>query len=171
MLFLIARSHVGLVRFDPDLEEVDQLVLRRVVFAMPHARAGAHALHVPGADHRAVAHRVLVREPALEDITDDLHVAVTVRAETLARLDAVLVDDAKGAEPHVLRVLVVREGKGVEGAKPAVLGKASFLAAANLHHGRLSHSCSVALNDEGYDAPDISEIKRNLSIIFIKISE
>jgi hypothetical protein len=92
---------------------------------------------------------------------------VAVRAEALPRLDAVLVDDAKGAEPHVLRVVVIREGKGVEGAKPAVLGKASFVAAANLHHDRLS----VVLNDEEYDAPDIFEIKQNLSIISIKIFE
>jgi hypothetical protein len=78
---------------------------------------------------------------------------VAVRAEALARLDAVLVDDAKGAEAHVLRVVVVREGKGVEGAKPAMLRKAPFLAAANLHHDRCP---SVTLNDEEYDAPDIS---------------
>jgi hypothetical protein len=64
--------------------------------------------------------------------------------------------------------VIVREGKGVEGAKPAVLGKTSFLAAANLHHDLYS---SVTLNDEMYDAPDIYEIKRNLSIISIKISE
>ena len=52
---------------------------------MRDAGARAHALHVAGADHRARAHAVLVRERALEHVGDDLHVAVPVRAEALRR--------------------------------------------------------------------------------------
>jgi hypothetical protein len=58
-----------------------------VELAVHHAAAGAHALHVAGADHAgrlAIAHAVLVRQLAREHIADDLHVAVAMRAEAAA---------------------------------------------------------------------------------------
>jgi hypothetical protein len=50
------------------------------------------------------------------------------------RLNSVLVDDPQGAETHVGRVVVVREGKTVERVEPAVLGMSSFIATPNLDH-------------------------------------
>ena len=105
-----------------------------VELAVPHAAAGAHALHVARHDGRAVAHRVLVRELALEHVADDLHVAVAVRAEARAGLHAVLVDDAQRAEAHVLRVVVVGEGEAVIRIEPAVVGVAAFVGAAQGDH-------------------------------------
>jgi hypothetical protein len=48
-----------------------------------------------------------------------------------------LVDHAQGAEPHVLRIVVLGERECVEGLEPAVLGKTPFLAAADFHHGEV----------------------------------
>jgi Arc/MetJ family transcription regulator len=100
-----------------------------VELAVQHAGAGAHALHVAGQDDagvcaagRAVAHAVLVRQRAVEHITDDLHVAMAVRAEAGARRDAVVVDDAQVAHAHVARVVVVGEREAVETLQPAVVG-------------------------------------------------
>jgi hypothetical protein len=84
-----------------------------VELAVQHAGAGAHALHVAGADHAggrrrrrlAVAHRVLVRQRAFEHVADDLHVAVAMRAEAGAGGDAVFVDDTQVAHAHVRRVV------------------------------------------------------------------
>jgi hypothetical protein len=68
-----------------------------------HAAAGAHALHVAGANRRAVADGIAMRELAREHVADDFHVAVAVRAEALAGGDAILVDDAQRTELDVLR--------------------------------------------------------------------
>ena len=61
---------------------------------MTHATARPLRPVVAAADHGAIAHAVAVGELSLENIGDDLHVAVPMRAEPLAALHAVLVDDA-----------------------------------------------------------------------------
>jgi hypothetical protein len=48
---------------------------------MAHAGAGAHHLDVAGLGAALIAERVLVRDRALADIGDDLHVGVRVRRE------------------------------------------------------------------------------------------
>ena len=50
-----------------------------------------------------------MRELAGEHVADDLHVAMAVGAETLARRYAVLVDDPQRAEFDVLGVEIVGE--------------------------------------------------------------
>ena len=87
----------------------DDLVRRVIVFAVTHARARAHALHLAGIDHVAVAHAVFVFETAAQDVGDDLHVAVAVGGKAAPRLHAILVDDAQRAEAHEARVVVVAE--------------------------------------------------------------
>ena len=95
VLLLVLRGDARHVRLDPDLQEMGDPVLGVVELAVAHAAARAHALHVAGPDHarRCVlggtrAHAVLVRELAVEDVADDLHVAVAVRAEAAPRGDA-----------------------------------------------------------------------------------
>ena len=91
--------------------EVRRRAGRVVELAVLDAGAGAHALHVARADGGAVAQAVLVPQFAGEHVGDDLHVAVAVRAETGARRDAVLVDDAQVADAHVARVVIVGRTK------------------------------------------------------------
>src|SRR3954471_2288511 len=134
MLLLVGRRDAALRGLDPDLQEMRDALLVLVELAVGHAAAGAHALHVAGNDHRARAHRVLVRERAVEHVADDLHVAVPVGAEALAGVDAILVDHAQRAVAHVLRILVAGEGERVERAQPAVIREAAFGAAAHLVH-------------------------------------
>src|SRR5258708_1051767 len=77
-LLFVARRDSANARFDPDLQEMDRVALGGVVFAVGDAGPRAHALHVAGPDDRAIAHRIAVREPALEHVSDDLHVAMAV---------------------------------------------------------------------------------------------
>jgi len=72
-----------------------------------------------------------VLERALEHVRDDLHVAVRVRAEALAGLDAVLVDHPQRPETHVGGIVVVGERERVEREQPAVVGTAALAAAAD----------------------------------------
>jgi hypothetical protein len=98
-----------------------------------------------------------VGEAAREDVADDLHVAVAVRAEAHARLHPVLVDDAQRPEAHVLGVVVVGEGEAVEGVEPPVLGVAPFVGAADLCcHVR---SCAFVLNIQTHDGVEKYQIK------------
>src|SRR6185503_16824897 len=71
-LLRVARPRALLVRLDPDLEEVDGLLLRGVVLAVRDARARGHVLELARADHGAVPHAVLVLERALEHPGQDL---------------------------------------------------------------------------------------------------
>ncbi|MEI2788635.1 MAG: hypothetical protein V9E93_07075 [Steroidobacteraceae bacterium] len=48
--FLVPRGNADDVRQDPDLQEARGLLLRPVEFAVLHAAAGTHPLHVAGAD-------------------------------------------------------------------------------------------------------------------------
>lgn len=93
---------------------------------MCDARACAHSLNVPGPDDGAVAHTVLVLDASLENVGENLHVPVRVRAETLRRPDPILVDHAQAAKPHVGRVMVIGKGERVVRVEPAVLKMASF---------------------------------------------
>ena len=93
-LLLVGGLDARLLGDDPDLEEVDRLVMRGVLLAVQDAGARAHALHVAGPDDGPGAHAVLVGELTVEHVGDDLHVAVAVGAEALPGRDAVVVDHA-----------------------------------------------------------------------------
>ena len=67
---------------------------------------------------------------SLENIRDDLHVAMAMRAETAAGLDAVVVNHAQRAEAHEVRVMKLIEGKRVTGVEPAIIAPTAFFAAA-----------------------------------------
>jgi hypothetical protein len=58
-----------------------------------------------------------------------------VRAETGAGVDAVFVDDAEGAEVHVIIVAVVGEREAVVGIEPPVVGVAAVFGTTKGKHG------------------------------------
>jgi len=45
-----------------------------------------------------------------------------MQAEALPWCDDVVVDDAQGREAHVVGAVMIREGEGVPGLEPAVVG-------------------------------------------------
>jgi len=134
-LLLVAGLDAALLGQDPDLQEVGGPVLGMVELAVHDAPARAHALHVAGRDGLHVAQRVAVRELTVEDVADDLHVAVAVRAEALPGGHAVFVDHAQVAEAHVLGIVVVGEREAVERLQPAVVGEAPLFGSAQRDHG------------------------------------
>ena len=71
---------------------------------------------------------------AVEDVREDFHIAVAVRAETAAGGDAVVVKDAQGAEAHVGRVEVVAEGERVGRVEPAQARPASVGGTSDVQH-------------------------------------
>jgi len=151
VLLLVTRRDALAVGQDPDLQEMRRAVGSVVELAVAHAGAGAHALHVAGADHAghcgtgfAVAHAVLVRQRAVEHIADDLHVAVAVCAEASAGGDAVFVDDTQITHAHVAGVVVVGEAEAMETLEPAVVGITTFGGLAQGDHGAvLCSDCVV----------------------------
>ena len=115
-------------------QKMDELGARMIELAVRYACPRTHALNVSRADYRSGAEAVFVLERAVDHVRDDLHVAVRMRAESFSRLNPIFVDDPKRSEPHELRIVVIREGKGVIALEPAVLGVPSFARSANSNH-------------------------------------
>ncbi len=101
---------------------------------MADAGAGAHHLHVARDSAAFVAEAVLVRDRALADVGDDLHVGVRMRREAGVGGDLVVVPDAKRAPAHALGIVVVGEGEVVLGLQPAVVGAAEARKGTFLNH-------------------------------------
>ena len=136
-LLVVAGGEPARVGHHPDLQEVHGLGLRGVVLAVGDAGAGPHELDLAGPDDAAAARRVLVLEPALEDVGEDLHVAVAVRPEAGSGRDAVVVDHAQAAEAHVPRVVVLAERERVAAVEPAPVGLAALGGRSDGDHGFL----------------------------------
>lgn len=66
---------------------------------MLDASVCAHALHIPGADYRAVAHAVLMLQLAFQDIADNLYIPMTMSTKALAWLNAILIDNTQFPHP------------------------------------------------------------------------
>ncbi|EAU65345.1 conserved hypothetical protein [Stigmatella aurantiaca DW4/3-1] len=135
-LLLVARRQPRALGENPDLQQV-QFLSRRVLLAVPHARARRHPLHLPRAQDAHRAHAVPVLDGAREHIGDDLHVLVGVGAKASAGRHAVLVDDAQRAEVHVRRVVVTRERERMVGIQPAMVRMATLIRRSNGQHGGL----------------------------------
>ncbi len=134
-VFLIVSGLESLFfREHPDLVQMNRFRFRRVEFAVRHAGARAHVLHVARLDHRAVAHTVFMFQGAFEDVRDDFHVAVRVLRKAAAPCDAVVVHYAQRAELRVLGIEVIGEGKSEMRIQPAVVGVAAFFALENVNH-------------------------------------
>src|SRR6266478_34110 len=136
-LLLVAGREPALVGQEPDLQEVYGRLARRVELAVRHAGAGAHPLYLARPDDGPIAHAVLVLESSLEHPGQNLHVPVRVRAEPLARLDAILVDDAQRPETHLPGIVVRGEREGVRGVEPAVVDMPALGCRSDGDHGNL----------------------------------
>src|SRR5688500_12373372 len=83
LLFIPGPAGVPL-RKNPDLEEVHRITFGSVRLTVHHAGAGAHPLDIARTDDSRVPDAVAMRETALQDIRQNLHVAVAMRPESLA---------------------------------------------------------------------------------------
>ena len=81
-----------------------------------------------------------MRELALEHVGEDLHVPMRVTREASEWGNPVVVDDPQGAEAHVRRIVVVREGKREMAVQPTVVHMATFLAATDSQCGADLHA-------------------------------
>src|ERR1700733_3934511 len=84
---------------------------RGILLAMAYAGAGAHALSIARMNHRTVAQTVLVFKSTFEKIGNDLHVAVGMRGKSLAGRNPVLIDHAKPAAAHEVRIIELNKRK------------------------------------------------------------
>lgn len=68
-------------------------------------------------------------------VGEDFHIAVGVEREASHRTNLIVVHDAEGLKPYVLRIEVIREGKRETGLKPAMIGLAPILSATRCEFG------------------------------------
>ena len=126
-LLLVTGRQSRARRQDPDLQEVHGFLVGSVILAVGYASSSAHPLDFSRLDNGSVAHAVLVAQSALEHVSDNLHVPVTVRWEASAWCHAIVIEYAQRSEAHEPRVVIVREGEGVLGVKPPVIRVAPIL--------------------------------------------
>src|SRR5215813_7001696 len=86
---LVTRRNAGDIGLDPDLQEMHAFALRWIEFAVRDAASRTHPLNIAPLDDGTRADAVLVLELPFEHVSQDLHVAMAMRAEAHARLDAV----------------------------------------------------------------------------------
>ena len=80
---------------------------RWIEFAVLHARACTHALHVARLNGLDIAHAVFVRQCARRDIGNDFHILMTMRAKPPPWSDKVFIDHPQVAKTHVQGVVIV----------------------------------------------------------------
>src|SRR5690606_11715155 len=97
------RRQAGLVRLNPDLEDLGGFVLQ-VVLAVSDTGTGAHHLHVAGLGTALVAQVVLMADGPFAYVGDDLHVAMRMRRKARVRGDLVVIPDAQAPPVHSLGV-------------------------------------------------------------------
>jgi hypothetical protein len=73
-------------------------------------------------------------ERAFQYVRKDLHVAVRMLAEALGRGDTVIVDHEQVGKAILLRIVIVREGKCVPRAEPAMFCTATLIGLSDFEH-------------------------------------
>src|SRR5207302_5391608 len=124
--FLVTGRKIARVWQNPNLQQVHWLVFRRIEFAVRYARAGGHALHIAGTNHRTVTYAVAMLEGAFQNIGDDFHVAMRMPGKALTGGDAIFVDDPQAAPMHVLRIVILIERESMISIQPPVIEVAAI---------------------------------------------
>jgi hypothetical protein len=94
---------------DSDLQKMHRVALGCIELTVLDAGACAHALHLTWTNDRACAERIIVRKRALENIRNNLHVAMAMHTEPRSGSDAIFVDNAQGIKSDVRSIVVVGE--------------------------------------------------------------
>src|SRR4029079_8280608 len=104
---------------------------------MGDAASRAHALDLAGPYGAAAAAGILVRDGAVQDVGDDLHVAMGMRLKSRPAFDPILVYDAQCAETFIGGIVIVAKGKTVAGFQPGEWCPASIFVTPENNHQRL----------------------------------
>src|SRR5262245_39958254 len=115
---------------------------------MNDSLAGAHHLDFARVHAPSVAEAILVLQLALQDVSDDLHIAVWVRWKSSTAGDDVVVENAQRTPIHVLRIVVLAEGKVPARVEPAKVLVMSFFGWNDGDHGVSPLPChDIRCND------------------------
>jgi hypothetical protein len=109
------------VWLDPDLEEMRRVRVRWIVFTVADSLARAHHLNFSWAQHLFVSKAILMLKLPLQHKRQDLHVTMSMHAETLSSGNPVVVDYPQGPETHLARIIVVTERERVSTLEPAYI--------------------------------------------------
>eukprot|EP00965_Chrysotila_dentata_P018585 618846-Pleurochrysis_carterae.AAC.2 len=110
---------------NPNLDEAQRVGLQ-IVLRVHDAGARSHELDRSAAKRLTRAHRVLVCQRAVDDVCDDLHVAVWVSTKATLALHEVVVHHAEHAVHRVLGIVILSEGEMKAAAH--ITGKGTVIA-------------------------------------------
>src|SRR5438477_3599008 len=106
-LFRITGLSAAHSRGEPNLKEMDTIFWGRIEFTVQDSPSGAYVLEVAGFDDATVAHRVFVLQFTLDHVTEDFGVLMRVLTKSEARLDDIVINDAKRAKAHMIGIKII----------------------------------------------------------------
>src|SRR3954469_6474537 len=92
-----------------------------IELTMRDAGARTHSLNLAGTDDGTGTHAVLVFKRTFKNVGDDFHVTVRVCPESFTWSYTIFVNNAQRSESHVVRVVILVEGKRVIRVQPPVI--------------------------------------------------
>ena len=105
---------------------------------MDNAASRAHALDLARPDGAAAAGGILVGDGAVQDVSDDLHVAMGMGRKPGAAPDPILIDHTQRPKAFMRRVIIIAEGEGMAGFQPIDLVVTAVFGFADGDHASVS---------------------------------
>ena len=135
----VRRFQPGFTRLGPDLNEMHRQRLVNVELGVFDSCSRGSELHFAPMDDLRVAQGVFVFQLAVDDVREDLVLAVRMSAEARRRLDTIFVQHAKTAEAvGEARIVIRGERPSVITVQPAMIRVPTFTrrTKGQLHSGR-----------------------------------
>jgi hypothetical protein len=131
---LVSRAEPAGFRQNPNLQEVQRLRGRGIEFAVLNSRARRHSLQIAGRDYSFRSEAVVMLDLTFENVSDDFHVTMRMRAEAPSSGNPVIVDHTQDREPIFLRIEIFTERKRMPAIEPIELGPTALIRFANTDH-------------------------------------
>src|SRR5205809_7490383 len=101
---------------------------------MDDAAAGRHRLDFVGPENVALTCAVSVLQAAFEYVSDDLHVAVSVRSESFAWSDTIIIENPQHAKIRIGRIVVIAKRERIKSLEPPAICLSPILALTDCDH-------------------------------------
>src|SRR5207244_6687447 len=139
---LIGRVEVLRSGRNPNLDRVYGITLRCIPLAMDDAAAGRHRLDFVGPQNVALTCTVSVPQAAIEHVSDDLHVPVSVWSESFAWSDTIIIQNPQHAKIRIGGIVIVAKRERIKSLEPVAICFSPILTMTNGDHFQASLSAA-----------------------------
>src|SRR5262249_5959130 len=127
----IARRQMKRIRLDPNLQQMHTVRWRIVHLTVTNPTPRGHGLQFSRSQIAIAARAVSMVQPPVEHPSENLHVVMAMLTKTTSRLDNVIIDHAKRAIAHIVRIVIPSKRKRMPPVEPPDFRAASVFGPAN----------------------------------------